>query len=69
MLLVTKMFGIPTDGDDDEAHKGEFYESKEHGPGQVDGAWKKAGTFENYWTTGSKKKTSGGGGGKAHKKG
>ena len=63
------MFGIPTDGDDDEAHKGEFYESKEHGPGQVDGAWKKAGTIENYRTTGSKKKTSGGGGGKAQKKG
>ena len=69
LLLVTKMFGIPTDNDDDEAHKREFYASKEHGHGHVDGARKKAGSVENYKTKGSKKKTSGGGGGKAHKKG
>ena len=70
-VSVTTTFGIPLDDDDDEVDKRDFYARKEHGPGHVDEAQRKAGDVTSYMiavkgTMGSKKKTGGGGGGGRH---
>ena len=67
-VSVTTTFGIPIDDDDDELDKRKFYARKEHGPGHIDEAQKKAGNVENYISAvkgimgSNKKKTKTGGG-------
>jgi ribosomal RNA-processing protein 17 len=67
-VSVTTTFGIPIDDDDDELDKRKFYARKEHGPGHIDEAQKKAGNVENYISSvkgimgSNKKKTKTGGG-------
>ncbi|KAL3816644.1 hypothetical protein ACHAXA_000822 [Cyclostephanos tholiformis] len=72
-VSVTTTFGIPLDDDDEDSPAGdEFYARKEHGPGHVDEAQKRAGDVANYMTAvkgimGSKKRgtsAAGGGGGR-----
>jgi hypothetical protein len=73
-VSVTTTFGIPFDDDDEDGPTSdEFYARKEHGPGHVDEAQKRAGDVSNYMTAvkgtmGSKKRgtSSAGGGGGRH---
>jgi hypothetical protein len=73
-VSVTTTFGIPSDDDDEDGPTSdEFYARKEHGPGHVDEAQKRAGDVTNYMTAvkgtmGSKKRgtSSAGGGGGRH---